>query len=313
MAQTFKEMKQKSCSGETLEQLASAMRYNLGSHKRTRLKKAGAGNSRSLLHDDVSKKHAEKLFEELNTRAKLLWRSADQRLRFMTVLQELTNPRIEDVETAVVQLETIFKSMLGSLRLWSRGTIELEMVNLDILERVGKARDDEQRKMHVLLGLWTQEDFQGLMVSADKSVSKILVHCHVVVDLGKDFTKNEEALRRLCAKEGSWKRSKYQVEIKSLFKNRKMSQNLQAIAAYVTKGGNENLRYNAGFGRDLAEDLEAKIWRNFGVGRSSRGGETVEDERGLTVGEVQQLDALYVWLMNRRKDKRGYLLWTNGR
>ena len=59
--------------------------------------------------------------------------------------------------------------------------------------------------------------------------------------------------------------------------------------------------------------MEAKIWRNFGVGRSSRGGETVEDERGLTVGEVQQLDALYVWLMNRRKDKRGYLLWTNGR
>jgi hypothetical protein len=39
----------------------------------------------------------------------------------------------------------------------------------------------------------------------------------------------------------------------------------------------------------------------------------VADERGLTVGEVQQLDALYVWLMNRRKDKRGYLLWTNGR
>jgi hypothetical protein len=73
------------------------------------------------------------------------------------------------------------------------------------------------------------------------------------------------------------------------------------------------LRYNAGFGRDLAEDLEAKIWRSFGVGRSARGGETVADERGLTVGEVQQLDELYVWLMNRRKDKRGYLLWTNGR
>ena len=73
------------------------------------------------------------------------------------------------------------------------------------------------------------------------------------------------------------------------------------------------LRYNAGFGRDLAEDLDAKIWKHFGVGRSARGGETVADERGLTVGEVQQLDALYVWLMNRRKDKRGYLLWTNGR
>jgi hypothetical protein len=266
-----------------------------------------------LLHDDVSKKHADKLFEELNRRAKLLGRSADQRLRFMTVLQELTNPTIEDVEHAINQLETIFKSMLGSLKLWSRGTIELEMVNLDILERIGKARDDEQRKMNVLLGLWTKEDFQGLMVLADKSKSKILVHCHVVVDLGKDFEKNDEELRRLCAKERSWKRSKYQVEIKRLFKKKKTSKNLKAIAAYVTKGGNERLRYNAGFGRDLAEDLDAKIWKHFGVGRSARGGETVADERGLTAGEVQQLDELYVWLMNRRKDKRGYLLWTNGR
>jgi hypothetical protein len=313
MAQSFKEMKRKSRSGETLEQLAFAMRFNLGSHKKTRLKKAGAGNSRSLLHDDVSQKHADQLFEELNKRAKLLGRSADQRLRFMTVLQELTNPTIEDVEHAINQLETIFKSMLGSLKLWSRGTIELEMVNLDILERIGKARDDEQRKMNVLLGLWTKEDFQGLMVLADKSKSKILVHCHVVVDLGKDFEKNDEELRRLCAKERSWKRSKYQVEIKRLFKKKKTSKNLKAIAAYVTKGGNERLRYNAGFGRDLAEDLDAKIWKHFGVGRSARGGETVADERGLTAGEVQQLDELYVWLMNRRKDKRGYLLWTNGR
>lgn len=313
MALTFKEMKKKSHSGETLETLASAMRYNLGVHKRTRLAKAGVGNSRSLLHDDVSEKHAQKLYEELNARGKLLGKAADQRLRFMTVLQELTEPTIEDVEQAVNQLETIFKSLLGSMRLWSRGTIELEMINLDILDRIGKARDDEQRKMNVLLGLWAKADYQGLMIAADKSTSKILVHCHVVVDLGKDFEKNEEELRRLCARENSWKRSKYQVEIKGLFKNRKTSNNLSAIAAYVTKGGNERLRYNAGFGRDLAEDLEAKIWRDGGIGRSARGGETVEDERGLTVGEVQQLDALYSWLMNRRRDKRGYVLGTNGR
>lgn len=313
MADTFEELKKESKSGKSLEKLLLALRYNLGTHKRTRLMKAGAGNSRSLLHDDVSQKHADKLFEELNVRAKMLGRSADQRLRFMTVLQELTDPEIEDVESAVRQLEDIFKSILGSLKLWSRGTIELEMVNLDILERIGKARNDEQRKMNVLLGLWTKADYQGLMITADKSKSKILVHCHAVVDLGKNFEKNEEELRRLCAKERSWKRSKYQIEIKGLFKNKKTAKNLKAISAYVTKGGNERLRYNAGFGRDLAEDLDAKMWRDGGIGRSARGGETVDDERGLTIGEAQQLDALYIWLMNRRKDKRGYLLWTNGR
>ena len=39
----------------------------------------------------------------------------------------------------------------------------------------------------------------------------------------------------------------------------------------------------------------------------------LDDERGLTIGEVQQLDALYSWLMNRRRDERGYVLGTNGR
>ena len=109
--------------------------------------------------------------------------------------------------------------------------------------------------------------------------------------------------------ETSWNTTAYQVEIKGLFKNRTAAKNLNAIAAYVTKGGNENLRYSAGFGRDLAEDLEAKIWRAGLVDKD----EKVDDERGLTVGEVQQLDQLYVWLMRRRSDKRGYIIGTSDR
>jgi hypothetical protein len=313
MARTFNEMKNEAAAGKTLEQLASTVRYNLGTHKRTRLKKAGVGESGSLLHDDVAEKHAQKLYGELNARAKKLGNAADQRLRFMTVLQELTDPTIEDVKRAVDELEATFKAVVGSMKLWSHGAIELELVNLDILERIAKARDDEARKMNVLVKLWTKADYQGLMVMADKSKSKVLVHCHVVLDLGKDFEANERELRKKIAGVNAWNRSGYQVEVKGLFKNRKTAKNLQAIAAYVTKGGNENLRYNAGFGRDLAEDLEAKIWRKFGVGRAARGGETVEDERGLTTGEVKRLDELYVWLMHRRSDGRGYLIGTSGR
>ena len=44
-----------------------------------------------------------------------------------------------------------------------------------------------------------------------------------------------------------------------------------------------------------------------------RGGETIEDERGLTVQEVKALDELYVWLMKRRKDRRGYIISSSGR
>ena len=56
----------------------------------------------------------------------------------------------------------------------------------------------------------------------------------------------------------------------------------------------------------------AKIWR-AGLGRKDKGGETIEDERGLTVQEVKALDELYVWIMERRKDKRGYIISTSGR
>lgn len=309
MDEGFRRLKEQSLSGDLLAKYSFQVRYNLGTHKRIRLRRAGVESSGSLLHDGVAKAHAIKLFLELNRRAKAISADADQRLRFMTVLQAVVDPTIEAVEGEVVRLEMVFKSMLGSMRLWSRGAIELEMVNLDILERIQTARADEGRKLNVLTRLMPLKDFQGLKIHDDKTRSKILVHCHVVVDLGKDHIKNLELLRNKKMRESSWNISTYQVDIMTLFKDRSAAKNLKAIAAYVTKGGNENLRYSAGFGRDLAEDLEAKIWR---VGLLDKD-EKVADERGLTVGEVQQLDQLYVWLMRRRSDKRGYIIGTSDR
>ena len=309
MDEGFRRLKEQSLSGDLLAKYSFQVRYNLGTHKRIRLRRACVESSGSLLHDGVAKAHAIKLFLELNRRAKAISADADQRLRFMTVLQGVVDPTIEAVEAEVVRLETAFKSMLSSMRLWSRGAIELEMVNLDILERIKTAREDEGRKLNVLSSLMPVKEFQGLMVPDDKTKSKILVHCHAVIDLGKYPARNLELLLDKKKREPSWNTTAYQVEIKGLFKNRTASKNLNAIAAYVTKGGNENLRYSAGFGRDLAEDLEAKIWR---VGLLDKD-EKVADERGLTVGEVQQLDQLYVWLMRRRSDKRGYIIGTSDR
>ena len=309
MDEGFRRLKEKSLSGELLAQYAFETRYNLGAHKRTRLRRAGVEKSGSILHADVAEAHGAKLFQELDRRAKAIGSDANSRLRFMTVLQAVVDPTIEAVEEAVLRLEAEFKSTVGSLKLWSRGSIELEMVNLDILERINTAREDEGRKLNVLSSLMPLKEFRGLMITDDKSKSKILVHCHVVVDLGSDYARNLELLHEKKKRVQSWKKSGYQVEIKGLFKNRKTAKNLKGISAYVTKGGNENLRYSAGFGRDLAEDLEAKIWR---VGKLKKA-EKFDDERGLTVGEVKQLDQLYVWLMRRRSDKRGYIIGTSDR
>jgi hypothetical protein len=273
---------------------------------------AGAEQSRSLLHNDISKIHAQKLSRELQARSNKVGRSAKDRFRFMTILQAVVEPTEKKVSAAVEAMEGQFQTIIGDLGLWSRGAIELEMVNLTILEKISNLNENEARKLNVLTELGELQDFMGLMIPVSKSLTRILVHSHVVVDLGKIPEITEEEIRKRIKSKDYWSKSKYQVEIKGLFKNRAISTNLNKIAAYVVKGGNENLRYNAGFGRDLAEDLEAKIWR-AGTGRKDKGAEAIEDERGLTVAEVKRLDELYVWLMKRRRDKRGYLIETSGR
>jgi hypothetical protein len=136
---------------------------------------------------------------------------------------------------------------------------------------------------------------------------KALVHCHVLVDLGNTERESTEATLRkaLSSYEHRW-----QVELKSTFNNQSLGKKLLFIARYNTKCGNEQLRFKAGFGRDLDEDFEAKIWRT-GEGRKDRGDyedRTTEDERGLSAQQVAFLDEVYGKLMRLRKDKRGYLV-----
>ena len=312
MKDTFKELKRKSESGEALAALRELVRYDLGTHKKTRLRIAGVEKSKTLLHDDIAKKHGERLAEELSKRAWKIGSAADKRLKFVTILQATVDPTIESVEAAVRNLEAEYQCVFGDMKLWSRGAIELEIVNLELLRRISSMSDNEARKLNVLEDLREIQELQGLLIPEERDKVKILVHCHTVVDFGKDYDANTEEARRRRERYGYWKKARYQVKFDSLFEKRKTSNNLTKIAHYVTKGGNENLRYNAGFGRDLAEDLEAKIWRK-GVGRADKGGETIEDERGLSVAEVKALDWLYRWIMDRRSDKRGYLITSSDR
>ena len=312
MKDAFKELKRKSESGETLAALRELVRYDLGTHKKTRLRIAGVEKSKTLLHDDIAKKHGERLAEELKKRAWKIGNEADKRLKFVTILQATVDPTIESVGAAVRSLEAEYQRVFGDMKLWSRGAIELEVVNLELLYRISEMKVGEARKLNVLEDLRELREFQGLFVAEERGKVKVLVHCHTVVDFGKEYDANMEEAKSRIERYGYWRRSGYQVKFDSLFKKRKTSNNLTKIAHYVTKGGNENLRYNAGFGRDLAEDLEAKIWRK-GIGRADKGGETIEDERGLSVAEVKALDGLYRWIMDRRNDKRGYLITTSDR
>jgi hypothetical protein len=196
-------------------------------------------------------------------------------------------------------------------KVWALGVIEIELINFDLLRRVHDQTDGGKRKLAVLERLVVTEGATDKIESASSRCATgtmALVHCHVLVDLNaRDVEAAEARLRHNMQMVNVWNRAPYQVELKTTFKNRTLVKNLSAIAEYGTKGGNEQLRFKTGFGRDLAEDLDAKIWR-AGLGRKDAGGETVEDERGLSVGEVAFLDEIYGALMDLSDDRRGYIV-----
>jgi hypothetical protein len=290
-------------SAQRFEKLRGLMRFNLGTHKRTRLRRAGCGDTTTLLHNDVAAEHggmfAEDCLRHLGKRPR---DEAIERLRFLTVLHSVERLEKKPAMQAVERMETALRRVFDGSGAWMLGAVEIEIVNIDLLQKISALTEDEARKLNVLRRLG----------EASSSNSALLVHFHGIVDLTDhgNLLLCEGQLRTRFKKVAAWQRSPYQIELKRLFKDRTISKNIRDIASYVTKGGNDQLRYNAGFGRDLGADLDAKIWR-AGSGRADQGGGTVPDERGLTVGEVKFLDGLWRELMNRKRNKRGYLVGSD--
>ena len=301
MAELFEKLKRNAT--QDFEKILALTRPNLGTQKSTRLKRAGCGSSETLLHRNVAKDHGEMLGDDYVKRlGKLTWNDAHERLRFLTVLHSVVDLQKKSVLRAIKQMETALSRSFDGSRVWMLGSSEVEIVNIALLKRIGSAGEAEARKLKVL------ERLQEVQSTTDGS--RVLVHFHGIVDLGNSLLR-EDQLRDRFSKVSAWQRSPYQIELKRLFKDSTVERNLRGIASYVTKGGNDQLRYNAGFGRDLDEDLDARLWR-AGAGRADRGGDTVLDERGLTLVEIAFLDEVWSALMARKSDKRGYLLKLTG-
>jgi hypothetical protein len=225
-------------------------------------------------------------------------------LRFLTVLASVVSLVPHDIQEAVGQLEDGLALRFNSAKdqgAWALGAIEVEVVNLDLLRSVESQSELEKRKLSVVEALLAE----GAVPFAGRA-SFALVHTHALVDLGPsaDPESLERDLRRDLT--ATWPIG-WTVELKRTFKDQPLSKKLTSIAAYLTKGGNEDLRFKAGFGRELASDLDAIMWR-AGTGRKDRGGESLSDERGLTVGELKVLYETYSWLMNRNGSDDGYLI-----
>lgn len=286
----------KETSIERFRTLRSIMRPDLGSHKKTRLARAGCCDSGSILHDKVSKAHAAVLTDNFR---RAFGRSEDQsNLRLVTILHSVVPVDEKRAIDAVTEMEKELHRLLASNGLRFLGAVEVEVVSLDLMRRIISSSEDQSRKLTVLDRLI--DPGQGTL---DKG---LLIHIHGVMDLRNSALRDDEIRDRL-RQSPFWSRSGYQVEMKSFFAKNSTTKNLANIAAYITKGGNEKLRYNPGFGRDPADQIEASIWRQ-GLGRKDKGAETATDERALSFSEIAKLDEIWRMLMDRAQDGRGYMV-----
>ena len=311
MDSDFAEFKRnRKASTDRLDEEIGKVRFSLGSKRDTRLRLSGVGRSGTLLHKQVAEDHGKLLVADY--RKRIHGRFLQRRLRYLTVIHELV---VLDEHDVLESCERMVRQLRNALtgKVWWLGVIETELVSLDLLRSLQAQDDSVRHKLEVINAL----DGDGIFERAAKTSTRVLVHCHIVVDFGKcsetTISRKEDALRADLKK--IWSISR-QVELKRFSeqwrgKTRTLRENIWHIGHYGTKCGNEMLRYKMGYGRDYDIDVEAKMWKKYGRDLISEDDDgTVEDARGLTGNEIKFLDRITRQLMNRRRDGRGYVVGT---
>lgn len=293
MSAEFEKLKQE--RDAAFDKLRASIQPKMGSHKSTRLAQAGCRDTRSLLNDKVALSHAQVLRNDLWNMCQKDGERSQNDLRFITILHSVTPQLCDEALNEAIHLKQKLHAALSETGIRCLGAVEFEIVNLSLFRKIKSRSTGENRKLDVLEKLGGQSLETGA-----------LVHFHGILDFRGSRVDSEHLRRRLQGAE-DWRRSTYQVEIKQLYESKPLRENLHQIAAYLTKGGNETLRYNLGFGRDPDSQLDAQIWRGPS-GRADHGAESVPDERGMTIGEIQLLDQLWLRLMKTRDDDRGYIV-----
>ncbi len=298
MHKNFKKLKRNRKAD--FERLRGSLGFNLGEQKRTRLKRALRRDCKTLIEPAVSEEYAGMLQNEMYRHWGHGWRTKEEeqtRLRFLTVLDSLEPLDVGVVVQAGRKLARRIQAALEEQRVWCIGVVEVELVNRARLQQAvsGDDVDEHARRKYTVI-----ESMVEPLYRYDEGTFA-LVHFHGLVDLGhwaSNNMKHEAVVKHL---KKLWE-GNFRVDLKKTFRDQAIGKKLDSIAHYMTKGGNEDLRYKDKFGR---EQVEGKIWRK-GTGRADAGGETVDDEHGLTIGDIRNLDSIYKKLMG--KDGDGFVV-----
>jgi hypothetical protein len=297
-------MRMKERSDETLEYLRSRIRFDIGVQQKTKLKVLGDLADRTLLSDVVAEKHGERLAEQFKRRwGSFTKNEMKSRLRFITVLAELVPLDLEMTSGSVNQmfrrLDYVFKGVKGIEVI---GAAEIEIVNVEKMKAMASAAN-EARKLDVIVAMMPEEE-KSLYKKGITSYA--LVHFHGIVDLGSKGEQNRQAIEKSVKR--YWNQN-YGLQIKSLYSTKTVKKNLEDIATYLTKGGNENLIYKIGFGYDDADKVQRQMLK---AGKVSKEGDYagIENEISLTIREIKFLGEAINQMMERTGSKNlrnGYL------
>ena len=304
----FEELKKRS-GADGLEKYAKVVRFDVGTHKQTKLKRTLGSRSKStLLAGTVSATHQKRLLKQFLGRWGKLQRVEEQeRLRFFTVLGSLAEVNEKNIlkHIGILKRELIqvFKKVKG---LDVIGCFEIEIVNFKVMTaRATQAGVDEARKLFVLEAMLGDID-RTLLEQKAPSDSYALIHFHGIIDFGNNAEVKVEQLR-IAAKE-IW-RGSHRVEMTRFHTNKTTGANLRFLAKYLVKGGNENLIYKIGFGWDSDENVEREMLKQ-GKYKQDPNDEGVENELSLSIEEVKVLGSAIDSLMGITKSRNmrtGYL------
>lgn len=301
-SEKFQRMKEG--SEESFERLLNHFRFDIGQHKKTKLKTLGVLAKKTLLYKEVHNTHALRLENMFLKRWKNLTKQeANARLRMWTVLDSLVVLDDEQIAASVEGMfERLFSCCSNIKGIEVIGAAEIEIVNLQKLRECAAQGEGETRKYNVICGMLPIKE-KSLFAEGIQSYA--LVHFHGIVDFGNDAVRKIEEFRKQNKQRWS---GAYEVELKSLFEKNSVRKNLSALADYMTKGGNENLIYKIGFGRDSEDKINRQLFKN-GKARLEQDYEGFENEFSLSIKEIKVLGSALWKVMNRKgsKTRNGYL------
>lgn len=292
-------------------------RFQIGTQNETRLNRALVMGKlphlikRTLLTPSIHKDHSERLFK----RFVQMCRGVDEsRIRFVTILDRLELMDSDRCLHAVQQFRQRLVETTADIRhLHLIGTIECEVVSLELMRKVTDKSQTEQRKLDVLESMCRRQ-----IKKRDWNVPCFfLIHFHGIVVTAHNALANWS---RICRK--VWKHDARQVRIQELSesfagKTRNLPTNLRFIARYITKGGNDfiggksYLRYKIGFeNTDVPSEEEwvARNWRRSQVLKQERIEDGLDDVFGLSVGEICQLAQVIDGMMSTHSQRTGYVV-----